>query len=82
MIYDMRIREILIHEFQVESEDLKSAFLTGMKKAHSKKFNSAPIGRYFELESLNQGKRNEFTNDRKPCKGAIHNFAKGKNNKT
>lgn len=68
MIYDVRVREILIHEFQVEDESLKCAFLTAMKKAHGKNFKSTPIRRYFELESLTQGKPNEFTADTKPRK--------------
>lgn len=64
MIYNVRLREILVHEFQVESADLKSAFLTAMKKAHGKGFKSAPIGRFFELETINTGTRNEFPNGR------------------
>lgn len=78
MIYDVRIREILIHEFQVENVSLKGAFLTSMKKAHSKKFKSTPIRRYFELESLNQGKQNEFTAASKSSKGTYRTNAKGK----
>lgn len=63
MIYDVRLREILIHEIQVEDEDLKSAFLTAIKKAHSKKFKSRPIARYFELEQIYKGKSNELTSN-------------------
>jgi hypothetical protein len=78
MIYDVRLREILIHEFQVENEDLKGAFLTAMKKAHSKKFKSTPIRRYFELESLNQGKTDEFTPASKSSKRTDRIYAKRK----
>lgn len=66
MIYDVRLREILIHEFQVEGETLKGAFLTAIKKAHSKKFKSRPIARYFELEHINKGKSNESTSSKSP----------------
>lgn len=78
MIYDVRVREILIHEYQVEGEDLKGAFLTAMKKAHGKNFKSTPIRRYFELESLTKGKPNESTTIAKPYKKRPRLLKKGK----
>lgn len=62
MIYNVRIREIRIYDFDVESDDLKSAFLTAMKKAHSKKFKVPPLGRFFELEHISVGGKNERVN--------------------
>jgi hypothetical protein len=82
MIYDVRLREILIFEFQVESEDLKSAFLTAIKKAHSKNFNAPIVGRYFELEHLNIGKQNEFTNVKKSKPKNIRRLPKPKKGKS
>jgi len=78
MIYDVRLREILTHEFQVEGDDLKGAFLIAVRKAHSKKFKSTPIRRYFELESLNKGKHDEFTPASKSSKRTDRTNAKRK----
>lgn len=65
MIYDVRLREILVHEFQVESEDLRSAFLIALKKAHNKKLKDQPVGRFFEIETLYKGIRNVSTDRKK-----------------
>ena len=59
MIYDVRLREIIIHEFQVDSEDLRSAFLVALRKAHGKKLKNQPVGKFFEIETLNKGMKNE-----------------------
>ena len=82
MIYDVRLREVLIHEFQVEEESLKRAFYTAMQKAHSKKFKNCPIAKYFEIESLNQGKQNELSKPKHSNKRRTRLPKKGKNSKT
>jgi hypothetical protein len=82
MIYDVRLREILILEFQVESEDLKGAFLTAIKKAHSKGFKAPIVGRYFELEHLNIGKQNEFTPAKKSKPKPLRRVTKPKTGKS
>lgn len=78
MIYTVRLREILIREFEVESESLKGAFLTAIRKAHRKKFNASIVGRYFELEHLSIGKTHESTNYTNPKPKFIRRPKKGK----
>lgn len=72
MIYDVRLREIIIHEFQVDSEDLRSAFLVALRKAHSKKLKNQPVGRFFEIETLNKGMKNESINTKTLNQSAKH----------
>jgi len=56
MEYIVRLREIIVHEFCVESVNAKGAFLTAIKKAHRKGLNkSTAIGRFIELEHIQQG---------------------------
>lgn len=76
MIYNVRLREILVHEFQVEAENLKCAFMTAIKKAHSKKLHSVPIGKFFEIESITQGKQNELTRTKLQDTGISGRFKK------
>lgn len=59
MIYNVRLREVLVHEFQVDCEDLKGAFLVALKKAHNKKLKDQPVGRFFEIETINKGMKND-----------------------
>lgn len=81
MIYDVRLREVLIREFQVESDSLKGAFLTAIRKAHGKKFNAPTVGHYFELESLNVGKQNDNTDIKKSSSKPLRRVSKSKKRK-
>lgn len=61
MEYIVRLREVIIHEFCVESETARGAFLTAIKKAHKRKLSKTTIvGRFLDLENIKTGSKNDI----------------------
>lgn len=59
MEYIVRLREVIIHEFCVEAETARGAFLTAIKKAHKQNLSkTTAVGRFLELENIKTGSKN------------------------
>lgn len=60
MIYNVTIKEIIVHEFIVESTDLKHAYILAVKKINGKRLKTKVIRKFLELDTIKQGKQNEL----------------------